>query len=155
MSRLQVAFGAGIRSALLSWLCCATLFLGTAPALAGDIQVVVSRDVPRSKPLPRYSLIAIFGMRMTTWPDGTAIRVFVLRNDHPIHPRFCKEVLQVFPHQLQAAWDRLVFSGTGQAPEVVDSEEEMRERVSRTPGAIGYLHKDQIDNSVAILPLIP
>lgn len=155
MSRLVPKCSRYIRFLLIAGLCYAALFWTGLAAAASDIQVVVSHDVPRSKPLPRYSLIAIFGMRMTTWSDGKAIRVFVLRNDHPIHPRFCKEVLQVFPHQLQAAWDRLVFSGTGQAPEVVDSEEEMRERVSRTPGAIGYLHKDHIDNSLAILPLAP
>ena len=42
-----------------------------------------------------------------------------------------------------SAWDRLVFSGTGQAPDTVTSTEEMLARVASTPGAIGYLSQIQ------------
>lgn len=96
---------------------------------------------------------AIFGMRLRTWPDGTPTKVFVLRDDHPTHIAFSKETLNVFPHQLRMAWDRLVFSGTGQAPTEVDGEEEMRSKVASTPGAIGYLKKDMVNDDVHILEI--
>ena len=68
-------------------------------------------------------------------------------------PAFSKEKLNVFPYQLRAAWDRLVFSGTGQAPNTVSSSEEMLAKVASTPGAIGYLTKSRMDSSVDVLQI--
>jgi hypothetical protein len=45
----------------------------------------------------------------------------------------------MFPYQLRRVWDRQLFSGTGQAPSVVTSQDEMLRRVAATPGAIGYV----------------
>lgn len=101
--------------------------------------------------LSRNSLRAIFGMRQRAWPDGSPIRVFVLSDDAPLHILFVKEKLNIFPYQLRSGWDRLIFSGTGQAPFLVNSEEEMRMRVAGTSGAIGYLKRVNIDDSVQIL----
>ena len=92
-------------------------------------------------------------MRLHAWPDGVPIKVFVLKDRDPIHIAFCKKVLNVFPHQLRWAWDRLVFSGTGQAPFQVDSEETMRAKVASTPGAIGYLKRTLINGSVRVLSI--
>ncbi len=104
-----------------------------------------------NKKLSVNTLRAIFGMRLQTWPDGTKIHVFVLADSSKLHQKFVKGVLNVFPYQLRSAWDRLVFSGIGQAPVKVSSVEEMRVRVAKTPGAIGYLWKENIDETVDIL----
>ncbi|PTQ95412.1 hypothetical protein C8R30_1142 [Nitrosomonas nitrosa] len=101
--------------------------------------------------ISRNSLRGIFGMRQRAWPNGLPIRVFVLPDDAQLHNQFAKEKLNIFPYQLRSAWDRLIFSGTGQAPFLVNSEEEMRARVASTPGAIGYLKRVNIDDSVQIL----
>ncbi len=89
--------------------------------------------------LSKEAVRAIFFMRERTWPNGTPIQVFVLPDDNPIHQRFAKEVLGVYPYQLRAAWDRMVYSGTGPAPIQVNTFEEMIERLRTTPGAIGYV----------------
>ena len=60
---------------------------------------------------------------------------------------------ECFPYQLRSAWDRLVFSGTGQAPDTVSSPEEMLARVAGTPGAIGYLTKSKTDGRVNVLQI--
>jgi ABC-type phosphate transport system substrate-binding protein len=129
------------------------LFIPSPPVLAEDVVVAVQKDVHASTPMSRYVLSAIFGMRLTTWPDGTAIRVFVLSDENHLNTLFCKQILHIFPHQLRTAWDRLVYSGTGQAPVVLVSEQEMRTRIANTPGAIGYLTKETLDDSVALLPV--
>lgn len=112
-------------------------------------EVIVHPDVDQQI-LSKNALRSIFGMRLRAWPDGTAVIVFVLPDDNPLHIAFSKETLNVFPHQLRYAWDRLVFSGTGQAPTEVSSEEEMRSKVASTPGAIGYLRRSMLDESVHV-----
>lgn len=103
--------------------------------------------------LNRDTTRAIFAMRQRTWPDGQAVRVFVLSNSHPMHARFAKEQLAAYPHQLQLAWDRMVFSGAGQAPDRVSDQAEMHERVATTPGAIGYLEKEYLDDRVQVISM--
>jgi hypothetical protein len=62
----------------------------------------------------------------------------VLPDRHPLHVRFSKEVLGVYPYQLRSTWDRILYSGTGIPPTVVNTPQEVRERVDETPGGIGY-----------------
>ena len=67
---------------------------------------------------------------------------------NPDHVNFAKKILSIFPHQLRRAWDRLVYSGTGQAPITVDTAEEMLQSVASTDGAIGYIQKQKVNDSV-------
>ncbi len=120
-------------------------------ARATEPYEIVTHSGVSEKTLSKNSLRAIFGMRLHAWQDGTAIRVFVMPDDAPLHAVFSKERLNVFPYQLRSAWDRLVFSGTGQAPETVISPEEMLAKVASTPGAIGYLTKSKMNGSVNVL----
>ena len=127
-------------------------FLGAASSvLAGKEYEVVIHPHVNDKSLSVNTLRAIFGMRMQTWSDGTRVRVFVLPDDAPLHQRFSKGMLNVFPYQLRSAWDRLVFSGIGQAPVKVNSIEEMLVKVTGTPGSIGYLWKANVDGNVDVL----
>ncbi|MDR5901837.1 hypothetical protein [Halomonas icarae] len=123
-------------------------------SVAGDqtLLLVAHADVT-TQHLTRDTTRAIFAMRQRTWPDGQAVRVFVLPNGHPVHERFVKERLTVYPHQLQLAWDRMVFSGTGQAPDRVRHQTEMLERIATTPGAIGYLEREYLDERVQVISM--
>lgn len=123
----------------------------TDGAWATDSYEIVTHPGISEKALSKGTLRAIFGMRLHEWPDGTPIRVFVMPDQAPLHVTFSKEKLNVFPYQLRSAWDRLVFSGTGQAPETVNSLEEMLVKVASTPGAIGYLTKSKIGGKVNVL----
>ncbi|MGR9073322.1 MAG: hypothetical protein ACU833_09690 [Gammaproteobacteria bacterium] len=98
-------------------------------------------------------LSAIFKMRLRTWQDGSPITVFVLDDDAPLHKKFCKEILNVFPHQMRRAWNKLVFSGSGQAPLVLGSKEEMLNKIISTPGSIGYMLKSEITAEVKPLEI--
>jgi hypothetical protein len=122
-------------------------------ARADEHYEVVAHASVNVRSLSSNSLRAIFGMRLQTWPDGTLIKVFVLADDAPLHNSFCKEKLGAFPYQMRQSWDRLVFSGTGQAPLRVSSAEEMFNKISSIPGAIGYLEKTKISERVNVLQI--
>jgi hypothetical protein len=114
------------------------------------VDIIANRGVSPNT-LSLASARAIFGMRQVKWPDGTAIRVFVLPDDHPTHGAVCKERLNLFPYQLRQSWDRLVYSGMAQAPSEASSEEELMNRVAATPGAIGYVRKVRANDPVKII----
>lgn len=129
-------------------------FLGVkADVRANDHYEIVTNLNVSETALTVNSLRSIFSMSLKTWPDGTKIRVFVLSDEDKLHKTVSKEKLNVFPYQLRSTWDRLVFSGTGQAPIRVNSIEEMRDKVANTPGAIGYLWRVNIDENVNVLQI--
>lgn len=108
--------------------------------------VIVSPSLA-SITLDRSFLRAVFTMRVREWPDGTPIRVFVLPDDNPLSDVFYRERLGMYSYVLRRAWDRMVFTGTGFAPTVLESEKEMIQRVRSTPGAIGYVRKRESSQS--------
>jgi hypothetical protein len=125
------------------WRYLATLAAGLliAPvgmATAPSVEVLVNPSQEHVS-LDRDLLRGIFSMRVREWPDGQPIRVFVLPDDNAVTDLFDRENLGIYPYVLRAAWDRMVFTGTGLAPTVVKTEQEMRERIRTTPGAIGYV----------------
>ena len=106
---------------------------------AADVPAVITHSSVTETTLSRQSLLAVFGMHTQRWPDGQRIKVFVLASNQPLHRKFATEVLGTYPYQLDRIWQRLVYSGTGRAPYICTSEEDMRMKVRNTPGAIGYV----------------
>ena len=101
-------------------------------------EVVTHPAVPMDQ-LTVTQLRGIYSMRQQNWPDGTAVRVFVLPAKNQLHQAFAKEKLQMFPYQLDRIWQKITYSGLGAAPVVLSSEQQMREMVATTEGAIGYI----------------
>ncbi|WP_306462159.1 hypothetical protein [Onishia niordana] len=138
------------------WLLAALAMLLAPVCLAEDgkpeIVMVAHQDVATTS-LNRDTARAMFAMRQRTWPNGQALRVFVLPNDHSAHERFAKQGLSVYPHQLQLSWDRVVFSGTGQAPTTVTSQIEMLERIANIPGSLGYIDREHLDDRVQVISM--
>lgn len=126
------------------------MLFASMPAAALE---VITNPINETNTLSISTLRSIFSMRMTQWPDGTPIRVFVMGDKEPLHSAFSKQVLGVFPHQLRRAWNRQIYSGTGQAPAKVNTEAEMRTMVEQTPGAIGYLAEEQNNEQVRVIEI--
>lgn len=127
-------------------LLCALIFapLGSAGGNLSPAPVVIANVNVSDTNISPYQLKSFFGMKLLQWSNGKNIRVFVLADQHPIHISFCKNLLNAFPYQLRVAWDRLVFSGTGQSPIQVNSEDEMLVRIANTPNAIGYVSAQKL-----------
>lgn len=100
-------------------------------------ELVAHADVPVAA-LTRNEARLYLTMRVRNWPDGRAVQVFVLPDNHPLHVQFVTDVLELYPYQLRRVWDRQLFSGTGQAPITVIDPADLLRRVATTPGAIGY-----------------
>ncbi len=120
---------------------------------AVSAQVLVANPAVGQERIERSVARSFFYMRMRNWPNGDLVKLVVLPDSHPLHVKFCKRELGVLPHRLRRTWDRAVFAGLGQSPEQVDSIQAMRERIANTPGSIGYLPEDGIDESVQALEI--
>lgn len=135
----RIRTGPWILNVLCSSLLTALLWVIPQLAVAADRPVIISHPSVPAQSLSRDAVLAMFAMHSQRWSDGQRVKVFVLQKDHPIHKAFATDVLGTYPYQLERIWRRLVYSGTGRAPQVCTDETEMRRRVRSTPGAIGYI----------------
>jgi hypothetical protein len=126
-------------------LCCGALLLSVGIARGDTLITHPSVDV---QSMSQNEARLFVSMRLNQWPNGERLRVFVLPDNHPLHERVAKGILGLYPYQLRRAWDRQLFSGTGQAPVVVSSEPELIDRVAKTPGALGYAESGSLNPSV-------
>ncbi len=139
----------GVFISLVLWLYAS---VSLADKSAADVYPVINAANNQTE-ISRNGLSAIFKMRLNKWNNGSAVIVYVLNDENPLHKKFSKLVLNVFPHQLRRAWNKAVFSGSGQAPRVLETKDDMVEKISNTPGAIGYLSPDDMNEQIKILKI--
>lgn len=120
--------------------------IGQAPNVHVIANVSVALDELSTSQVRR-----IFSMRQTFWPDQQAIVVYVLNKEHVIHQSFSKHVLGMFPYQLERTWNKLVYSGLGNKPIIVSSEQEMLEEIRQQPGSIGYVTNSVIGEGIKLV----
>ncbi|WP_245598980.1 hypothetical protein [Halotalea alkalilenta] len=119
-----------------------------------DLVLIANPGSRTPMSLSRETARAIFAMRQRSLDDsGAAIEVFVLPDSSPVHSRFAKQVLGIYPSQLRLAWDRGVYSGTGQAPNQVNSQAQMLDRIANTTNGVGYVEREWVDERVRAIPL--
>jgi hypothetical protein len=124
------------------------MILFLSPVYASEI--IVNQSVP----LTDYSIKdirAIFSMRKRMWPNNRQIKVYVLPDNNSLHKDFVINKLHLFPHQIRLIWDRLTFSGTGNTPTEVASEQEMLEKIEKNSDAIGYITSVPKNENVRLL----
>lgn len=116
------------------------------------VQVIANPSVDVTT-LDKDQVRRIFSMYQTNWPNSQPIAVFVLANQNSTHQLFSREILGVFPYQLERLWHKLVYSGLGDGPFRVNSEQEMLEKIKQQPGSIGYLQTIDTPTGVTIITL--
>lgn len=114
------------------------------------IIIIANKDVD-TESLSTVDVRSIFAMRQRVWPSGETIKVFVFSDNNPTHVRFTKQILNTFPYNLRRIWDRRVFSGIGQYPTRLNTDQEMIETIANTTNAIGYIQREYLTDEVKVL----
>ena len=112
-----------------------------------NTHIIVNTDTD-AREINEFDLMAIFSMQKQYWENGQIIQIVSLRTDHPLHQQFTLEHLGIQPYQLERGWNRNIFRGIGKKPIIVNTLEDLVNKVMDIPGAIGYISaKNTIDNS--------
>jgi ABC-type phosphate transport system substrate-binding protein len=53
--------------------------------------------------------------------------------------------------QIKAFWSKMIFTGRGQPPREASNDIEMKKLIVNQPGAIGYIDRKLVDDSVKIV----
>lgn len=93
----------------------------------------------------------IFLGKSTAIPGGgTAVPVDQPESS-PLRDEFYSKVTGKSASQAKSLWSKLAFTGKGTPPKEMGSSAEVKKTVAGTPGAIGYIEKAAVDDSVKVV----
>lgn len=123
---------------------------------AHGIEVVVNHAQDNKSlitSLSKYQLRQIYLMRQKYWPDGSPIIVYALPSDSALHQDFSKNILNMFPYQLDRVWSKLIYSGLGKGPIIIESEQALINALKTTQGAIGYVRNFVTEEKLYVIQI--
>lgn len=99
----------------------------------------------------KSDIAKIFLAKSKKLPGGTKSNPVNLSESSPAREPFEKNVLGKSSSQVKAYWSRLIFTGKAVPIEELESDASVVERVSQTPGAVGYVNSTAVTDSVKVL----
>ncbi|MGR6870892.1 phosphate ABC transporter substrate-binding protein [Pseudomonas sp. HK3] len=64
---------------------------------------------------------------------------------------FYANIVKKSESQLKSYWSRLIFTGKGQAPQVVGGDAEVKNMVANNPNILGYIDESAVDGTVKVI----
>ncbi|MEW9798049.1 hypothetical protein [Alteromonas sp. CYL-A6] len=138
------------RSTLAALSVSVLLMPAVSVAQTDDNIVVIVNPTVSATTLSQTDIRQIFTGHRQFWDDGSKIEVFVLENSRDIHKAFCRERMKMFPYQLERLWNQVTYSGQGEPPVRLSTQQELINAVQHTPGAIGYAEEGALSDANVI-----
>ena len=131
----------------------AAVILSVSFAVAdAEVVAVVSADSSIST-LSRTEVADLFFCKVSHFPNGVQAFPLDQAEGSAVRDEFYGKIIGKTAAQIKAYWSRIIFTGRGQPPPTVSNSVEMKKRISSNPGAIGYIERDMVDDSVRVVPL--
>lgn len=124
------------------------------PTLADDSLAVVTQQSSPLNNLSLDDLKRVYLRKSLLDSRGNRWIPLNLPVDHELRQRFSVALFNNTPEEQEQYWNEQYFQGIN-PPEVLASEEAVLRFVEITIGAIGYVHKRNVDNRVKILTVLP
>lgn len=129
----------------------ATLFLAMCAASASaDVVVIVSAKSTVNH-LTAEQVTKIFLGKTNIFPTGGNAVPVDQTEGNEARDEFYARVVHKTSSQLTAHWARIIFTGDGQPPKLLEDSYAVRKAVAGNPNFIGYIDKDAVDGSVRII----
>jgi len=118
-----------------------------------SVYIVANTSVPVDS-LAKTDVLDLYSFEVQTWENGLHVVVFDLEPKGDVKDSFYTYLGRT-PSRMKSIWLKRKFSGEGDAPEALPSEEDMVSRIVSTPGAIGFVSEQFISDELKILIAIP
>lgn len=125
-----------------------TLFMIVSVTLCqAQVSIVANKSVPDNA-LTAVKVASIFSLEQVKWSSGDRIVVFDQNGEAK------KEFYSAIgkdPLSMKKDWMKKQLTGEAKAPETVPSDADVINKVSSTPGAVGYVNSASVTGQVKVL----
>lgn len=122
----------------------------TSLSTRADIAVITHMDNPLHTLAPA-DIKRIYLKQTQKFPDGREVIVGTLPADLALTRSFYQTALKMSTGQWHTYWAQYQFNGQKSAPQKLTDQQAMRQWVAQTPGALGFVKVDWVDDSVKVL----
>lgn len=133
------------------WAAIAGMAFFSALANAGTAVIVH----PETSTLKKQDVNRAFLGFAKRFPSGQSMQLIDQPEGSASREAFYRDIVRKTPEQMKKHWARLVFTGKGRPPSVLEDEIAIRIQVANTPGAIGYIDEAVVDSSVKVVFILP
>ena len=124
--------------------------LGLSCAAHADLAIIVNPGYSGSE-ISVDEVRALYLGKSKTLPDGTRPKAVDQASDSSVRAEFLSTVLKQTESALNRTWSKLIFSGRGRPPEVLDSADAIKRWIALNPEGIAYINADDVDDAVKVL----
>ncbi|MBI5415400.1 MAG: hypothetical protein HZA29_01145 [Candidatus Omnitrophica bacterium] len=118
-----------------------------------DVVVIVNKNNP-VQTVKKSVLVRYFLKKTTSWDKGTRVVPIDLTVNDPVRQEFSEGILQKSPHEVEEYWIAESLTGGKSAPEIVSDFALVKKRVAADVGALGYVDKTQVDETVKVVEVV-
>ena len=118
-------------------------------ALAEVVVIVSAKS--RVTSLTAEQTAKIFLGKTSELPDDGEAVPIDQREGSEIRNEFYAKVAHKNSSQLAAYWARIIFTGDGRPPDILEGDVTVRRAVANNPNAIGYIDKSAVTKSVRVV----
>ena len=126
----------------------AILPLLCACAAQAEVVVVAGKGVEH---MSKDQVADIFLGKASALPGGGTAMPIDQPEASPLRDEFYSKVTGKSAAQAKSLWSKLAFTGKGTPPKEAGGSAEVKKTVAGTPGAIGYIEKSAVDDTVKVV----
>ncbi len=125
------------------------ILLMASNQVLADVAVIAHPS--NANALDKSAVSRLFLGKSKTFPDGTQAIPLNQSESSAATEQFNSKALSKSASQLKAYWSKLVFTGKGTPPKVVDNDAAVLELVASNPNSIGYVDSGAVTAGVKVL----
>ena len=134
--------------------CVAAWLLGPSRLEAAEVPVKMIVHPTRANGMTPAEVRAIYLKQKLLWQDGQPIIPINLEAGSRARALFSQRVFGQSPRRLASYWNQRYFEAGEFPPATLASEEAVLRFVSENPNAVGYVTKERVGDSVAVVLLL-
>jgi ABC-type phosphate transport system substrate-binding protein len=116
-----------------------------------QVAIIANPNVPVDS-LTKNKLLDLYSGEIRKWDNNQPIVTYDLKPKLKIRDEFL-HLLGKTSSRMKSIWLKKMLAGEGDPPMALDSEESLLKKIARTPGAIGFISKNVVDNTVKLIVL--
>jgi ABC-type phosphate transport system substrate-binding protein len=142
---------------ILTALAASLLWLAPRTSVSADeeVDVIVNKANTIGDLSPENAKKVFMGDK-SVWPSGKRVTILMLAQGQAERTKVLRDVYKMAEADYNKYFLQAAFTGRITAPpKDVGSAAQMKELVAGNPGAIGYLKKDDVDDSIKVVLKLP
>ena len=127
------------------------LLLRSAVAAGEEVDIIVNK-ANTVDDLPLAEAKKVFLGDKSTWPSGKRVTILMLSPGQPERAVVLRQIYKLAEDELGQYFVQAAFAGKVSAPpKDIPSAAQMKQAVAGNPGAIGYVKKEDVDDTVKVV----